>query len=123
MREPTDLESAARPRVTFPPDPRDETMTGESVRVVTDQATGQYDVTLPQEMVDWLVEHNWVQAHGDWHNVRTWDLGCGLFTALGVPCMSTDELTARGLTRAPIQFGKWETVTRSSSCTGWVVGG
>lgn len=97
---------------SYPKDPRDDTMTGELVRVVTNDngtpdepSDDQYDVLLPQEMLDWLEEQNWIQEHGDWHAIRRWDQGCQRSTS-GGSCQSTDALTARGLSRAAIQEGE-----------------
>jgi hypothetical protein len=96
----------------YPKDPRDDTMTGELVRVVTndngtpsDPSDDQYDVLLPQEMLDWLNEQNWIQEHGDWHNVRRWDQGCQRF-APDTPCQNNEAMIARGLSRASIQEGE-----------------
>ena len=96
----------------YPKDPRDDTMTGELVRVLTndngtpdDASDDQYDLLLPQEMLDWLKEQNWIQEHGDWHNIRRCTMGCQR-TQAGVPCESKEALTARGLTCAAIQEGQ-----------------
>jgi hypothetical protein len=96
----------------YPKDPRDDTMTGELVRVVTndngtpnDPSDDQYDLLLPQEMLDWLKEQNWIQEHGDWHNVRRCKMGCQRAQA-GVPCQSMEALAARGLSCAAIQEGE-----------------
>ena len=102
-------------------DPRDATMTGELVRVVTgdsgtpdDPSDDPYEVLLPKEMTDWLMEQNWIQEHGDWHNIRRCDqkklagmLPPGATPMLPganlSPIMSEDALSARGLKCAPIQ--------------------
>jgi len=94
----------------YPVDPRDDTMTGELVRITSDNGTDdpsddQYDLLLPREILDWLDEQNWVQEHGDWHNIRRWDQGC-LRTPTGQPCQSAEVMAARGLKRAPIQEGE-----------------
>ena len=93
-------------------DPRDETMTGELVRVVTsdngtpsDTSDDLYDLLLPREMLDWLKEQNWIQEHGDWHNIRRWEMGCPGMQS-GAACPGAEAMIARGLTRAPIQEGE-----------------
>ena len=93
-------------------DPRDDTMTGELVRVVTndnktpnDPSDDQYEVLLPQEMIDWLNEQNWLQEHGDWHNVRRCAQSCQRSQVAGL-CQSMEALNARGLACAPIQEGE-----------------
>jgi hypothetical protein len=93
-------------------DPRDDTMTGELVHVVvgdngtpSDASDDPYDVLLPKEMLDWLKEQNWIQEHGDWHNVRRWDMSCQR-TADGGVCPGSEAMLARGLSRAPIQEGE-----------------
>jgi hypothetical protein len=96
----------------YPKDPRDDTMTGELVRVVTndngtpdDSSDDQYDLLLPQEMLDWLAEQDWIQEHGDWHSVRRCAQSCQR-NAPGAFCQSTETLAARGLSCAPIQEGE-----------------
>ncbi|WP_224366712.1 hypothetical protein [Hyalangium versicolor] len=95
----------------YAPDPRDATMSSDFIRLVTSQgdpsdpSDDQYDLTLPQEMVDWLFEQNWVQAHGDWHNVRRIAQACGQNTALE-SCPSAKALAERGLQPAAIQQDK-----------------
>jgi hypothetical protein len=96
----------------YPKDPRDDTMTGELVRVLTDDngtpddaSDDEYDLLLPQEMLDWLNEQDWVQEHGDWHNIRRCTMGCQR-TQAGTPCQSMEALTSRGLSCAPIQEGE-----------------
>ncbi len=96
----------------YPKDPRDDTMTGELIRHVTgdngtpnDPADDPYDVFLPQEMLDWLKEQNWIQEHGDWHNVRRCTESCQRTSPTGV-CTSMEALAARGLSCAPIQEGE-----------------
>ncbi|WP_437900747.1 hypothetical protein [Sorangium sp. So ce124] len=96
----------------YDPDPRDATMTGEPIRITTnegdpdDPSDDQYDLQLPQEMVDWLEEQNWVQEHGDWHNIRRWDLGCLQSPSGGGVCEGAEVMEARGLWRAEIQEGE-----------------
>lgn len=94
------------------PDPRDDTMTGELVRIVTndnqtpnDPSDDQYDLLVPQEMLDWLEEQNWIQEHGDWHAVRRCDQSCARATADGL-CQAEEALKARGIACAPIQEGE-----------------
>jgi hypothetical protein len=96
----------------YPKDPRDDTMTGELVRDVTndngtpdDSSDDQYDLLLPQEMLDWLTEQDWIQEHGDWHGVRRCSQSCQR-NAPGAVCQSTETLAARGLSCAPIQEGE-----------------
>jgi hypothetical protein len=84
----------------FPKDPRDDTMTGELVQIPT--SSDRYEVLLPQEMLDWLAEQNWLQEHGDWHNVRRCQTACSSL-ALGSICQSAQSLAVRGLRCAPIQ--------------------
>jgi hypothetical protein len=93
-------------------DPRDSTMTGELVRIVTsdngtpdDPSDDQYELQLPQEILDWLQEQNWIQEHGDWHNIRRWDQSCAR-TEPGASCEVADAMTNRGLSRASIQEGE-----------------
>jgi hypothetical protein len=93
-------------------DPRDSTMTGELVRIVTsdngtpdDPSDDEYELLLPQEILDWLKEQNWLQEHGDWHNIRRWDQSC-TGTGAGGSCALADTMTKRGLSRAPIQEGE-----------------
>ncbi|MFT3771439.1 MAG: hypothetical protein QM820_38990 [Minicystis sp.] len=92
--------------MAYSADPRDETMTGALVRLVVsegdpdDPSDDHYDLELPEEMVAWLDERNWVQSHGDWHNIRRWDQQCGGQTE---NCPTIEEMKARGLWRAPIQ--------------------
>jgi hypothetical protein len=93
-------------KMTYAADPRDDTMTGELVRLVTkegdpnDPTDDRYDLELPKEMVAWLQEQNWVQAHGDWHNIRRWDQQCG---GKSEGCAAIEQMKARGLWRAEIQ--------------------
>jgi len=96
----------------YPKDPRDDTMTGELVRVLTndngtpnDTSDDQYDLLLPQEMLDWLKEQNWIQEHGDWHSIRRCTTSCQR-TQPGATCQSKEALTARGLSCAAIQEGE-----------------
>src|SRR5262245_24375929 len=79
-------------------DPREDTRTGGLVRVQTsdngtpdDPSDDQYDLLLPQEMLDWLKEQNWIQAHGDWHDTRRWDSGC--LPIPGIPCQNVAAMT------------------------------
>ena len=98
----------------YAPDPRDATMTGEPIRIDTnegapdDPSDDQWDLALPQEMLDWLEEQKWVQSHGDWHSIRRWDQTCGGFEIPGLEgfCESAEMLEARGLWRAEIQEGE-----------------
>lgn len=85
-------------QMTYAQDPRDTTMTGELVKL--DVGNGKHDLELPQEMAAWLLERNWVQEHGDWHNIRRWDQQCG---GKLDGCAAIAEMEARGLWRAPIQ--------------------
>jgi hypothetical protein len=97
-------------------DPRDSTMTGELVRIVTsdndtpdDPSDDQYELQLPQEIRDWLKEQNWIQEHGDWHNIRRWDQSCSRPDAdadAGASCALAEAMARRGLLRAPIQEGE-----------------
>jgi hypothetical protein len=93
-------------------DPRDSTMTGELVRIVTsdndtpdDPSDDPYELQLPREILDWLKEQNWIQEHGDWHNIRRWDQSCAR-TEPGASCAVADAMTKRGLARAAIQEGE-----------------
>jgi hypothetical protein len=90
-------------RQPYPKDPRDDTMSGELVRI--NVSNGQYEVQLPKEMLDWLDEHGWVQQHGNWHAVRRWDQGC-IRIFPGQVCQSREQMEARGLRRAPVQEGE-----------------
>jgi hypothetical protein len=92
----------------YDPDPRDATMTGEPIRSEgdpDDPSDDQYDLQLPQEMFDWIEEQKWDQEHGDWHNIRRWDLGCVQGRPGGV-CEGAEVMEARGLWRAEIQEGE-----------------
>lgn len=100
--------------VAYEKDPRDDTMTGELVRIVIgdndtpdDPSDDPYELLLPQEIQDWLDEVDMVQTHGDWHNVRRWDQSCmRVKLPSGAVCQSAAAMTARGLSRAPIQEGE-----------------
>ena len=101
----------------YEPDLRDATMTGEPIRIDTnegdpdDPSDDQWDLALPQEMLAWLAEQQWVQSHGDWHSIRRWDQTCGPGGAGGpggpagpeFVCETAEMLEARGLWRPEIQ--------------------
>jgi hypothetical protein len=88
-------------RMGYPPDPRDEQLSGEPL--VVEMPDGSRDLLVPQLVLDWMAEHAWEQSHDDWHNVRNWDSGCRLSNAPAEGCPSAQRLLAQGLWRAPIQ--------------------
>jgi hypothetical protein len=88
----------------YDPDPRDKTMRGEPQ--VIELAEGRRDVLLPAEVIAWMEEHGWQQQHNDWHNVRRMDIACRRAGAADETCAAAQSLSARGLSRAPIQEGQ-----------------
>src|SRR5262245_4673182 len=81
-------------RAGYPPDERDDQLTGEPL--VVEMPDGSRDLLVPQLVLDWMAEHAWEQSHDDWHNIRNWDSGCRKSNAPAEGCPSAQRLLSLG---------------------------
>lgn len=64
------------------------------------------DLSMPQEMIDWMNSRNWGDHHVEWHFVRRWDFWHALAPSNPAIQAMVDEAHARGWTRAALQEGE-----------------
>ena len=86
------------------PDPRDAQITTGDAAVLLQTRSGQ-DVTLPPQVLDWMKETQFAEAHDGWHLVRRWDQGCRKSNAPAEGCSAAQRLLNQGLWRADVQQG------------------
>jgi hypothetical protein len=89
-------------KLTAAPDPRDEMLTDEPLKM----AVGvDQDLLMPQLVLDWMKEQQFAEAHDGWHLVRKWDQSCRKSNATASSCTAAQRLVSQGLGRAPVQQG------------------
>lgn len=86
------------------PDPRDSQITTGDKAVII-QTPGGQDVGLPPQVLEWMKERQFAEAHDGWHLVRRWDQGCRKSNAPAQGCAAAQRLLNQGLWRADIQQG------------------
>jgi hypothetical protein len=84
------------------PDPRDRDIPRQPTVIDVGQTQ---DLLLPDGMLAWMREHEFLEAHEGWHLVRRWDQGCRESYASADDCPSAQRLVDRGLWRADVQQG------------------
>jgi hypothetical protein len=90
-------------RMDLGADARDASLRSEAVRF--DAGAGRVDLLLPDAVRAWMDEHDWLQMHNDWHDVRKWDSQCRQSNVPedGGTCAFAQQQRGKGLHKAALQ--------------------